>query len=91
MQLIFVTDIGESYTLDVDPNMEMENIMALLEAEVREGAKLPPAYAESCQTVDIVDLLSLVYQSRNRVSPTMDENFLNPRSRSRKSGCASMP
>lgn len=36
MQLIFVTDIGESYTLDVDPNMEMENIMALLEAEVRE-------------------------------------------------------
>jgi hypothetical protein len=39
MQLIFVTDIGESYTLDVDPNMEMENIMALLEAEVSKPSR----------------------------------------------------
>jgi DNA damage-inducible protein 1 len=34
MQITFVTDIGESYALEIDPNMEMENIMALLEAEV---------------------------------------------------------
>jgi hypothetical protein len=88
MQLIFVTDIGESYTLDVDPNMEMENIMALLEAEVREQARSPPGFHRAADTVD---LPSLVYQYRNRASPTMDENFLNPRSRSRKSGCASMP
>jgi len=88
MQLIFVTDIGESYTLDVDPNMEMENIMALLEVEVREQAKSPP---ESHRTVDTVDLPSLVYQFRSRASPTMDENFLSLRSRSRRSGCASMP
>ena len=86
MQLIFVTDIGESYTLDVDPNMEMENIMALLEAEVREQARSPPGIYQTADT-----LPSLVYQYRSRASPTMDENFLNPRSRSRKSGCASMP
>ena len=88
MQLIFVTDIGESYTLDVDPNMEMENIMALLEAEVSEQARSPP---ECSRNADTVDLLSLVYQYRSRVSPMMDENFLNPKSRSRKSGCGSMP
>ena len=52
MHLIFVTDIGESYTLDVDPNMEMENIMALLEAEVREQARS----LECFRTVDTVDL-----------------------------------
>lgn len=34
MQITFVTDVGESYSLEIDPNMEMENIMALLEAEV---------------------------------------------------------
>ncbi len=34
MQITFVTDVGESYALEIDPNMEMENIMALLEAEV---------------------------------------------------------
>ena len=34
MLITFVTDIGESYGLEIDPNMEMENIMALLEAEV---------------------------------------------------------
>lgn len=34
MRITFVTDVGESYALEIDPNMEMENIMALLEAEV---------------------------------------------------------
>jgi hypothetical protein len=53
MQLIFVTDIGESYTLDVDSNMEMENIMALLEAEVREPAKSPPTYAQFYQPLTL--------------------------------------
>lgn len=33
MQITFVTDVGEAYPLEIDPNMEMENIMALLEAE----------------------------------------------------------
>lgn len=34
MQLTFITDVGHSYTIEVDPQMELENIMALLEAEV---------------------------------------------------------
>jgi hypothetical protein len=34
MQITFVTDIGEAFSLELDPNMEMENVMALLEAEV---------------------------------------------------------
>jgi hypothetical protein len=37
MQITFVTDVGESYVLEIDPNMELENIMALLEADVSAG------------------------------------------------------
>ncbi|KAG1892095.1 hypothetical protein F4604DRAFT_7407 [Suillus subluteus] len=33
MQLTFVTDLGQSYAVDIDPDMELENVMALLEAE----------------------------------------------------------
>lgn len=36
MQLTFVTDLGQSYAVDIDPDMELENVMALLEAEVRQ-------------------------------------------------------
>lgn len=34
MELTFVNDLGQSFVLDIDPNMELENVMALLEAEV---------------------------------------------------------
>lgn len=34
MQLTFVTDLGATYTIEIDPKMEFENVMALLEAEV---------------------------------------------------------
>jgi len=37
MQLTFVTDLGQSYAVDIDPDMELENVMALLEAEVRQA------------------------------------------------------
>jgi len=33
MQITFVTDMGESYPVEIDSQMEIENIMALLEAE----------------------------------------------------------
>jgi len=29
-----VTDLGQSFVVDIDPTMELENVMALLEAEV---------------------------------------------------------
>jgi hypothetical protein len=34
MQLTFVNDLGQTYSVDIDPDMELENVMALLEAEV---------------------------------------------------------
>lgn len=35
MELTFFTELGESYAVEIDENMELENVMALLEAEVR--------------------------------------------------------
>jgi len=34
MELTFLTDIGETFVLEIDPSMELENVMALLESEV---------------------------------------------------------
>lgn len=34
MELTFVTDLGETFVVEIDPSMELENVMALLEAEV---------------------------------------------------------
>jgi len=33
MRLTFVNDLGQTYIVDIDPDMELENVMALLEAE----------------------------------------------------------
>ncbi|KAI0314797.1 aspartyl protease-domain-containing protein [Amylostereum chailletii] len=33
MQLTFVTDLGQPFVVEIDPTMELENVMALLEAE----------------------------------------------------------
>ncbi|KAF8956717.1 aspartyl protease-domain-containing protein [Flammula alnicola] len=33
MELTFVTDLGQTFVVEIDPNMELENVMALLEAE----------------------------------------------------------
>ena len=37
MELTFVNDLGQSFVVEIDPNMELENVMALLEAEVRQA------------------------------------------------------
>jgi hypothetical protein len=34
MQLTFVNDLGQPTVIEIDPQMELENVMALLEAEV---------------------------------------------------------
>jgi DNA damage-inducible protein 1 len=34
MRLTFVNDLGQTFAVEIDPNMELENVMALLEAEV---------------------------------------------------------
>ncbi|KAI0268227.1 hypothetical protein BC834DRAFT_682250 [Gloeopeniophorella convolvens] len=33
MRLTFVNDLGQSFVVEIDPDMELENVMALLEAE----------------------------------------------------------
>ncbi|KAG6916483.1 hypothetical protein DXG01_006677 [Tephrocybe rancida] len=33
MELTFITDLGHPFVVEIDPNMELENVMALLEAE----------------------------------------------------------
>jgi len=33
MELTFVNDFGQTFVIEIDPNMELENVMALLEAE----------------------------------------------------------
>ncbi|KAG6854471.1 hypothetical protein C0991_006550 [Blastosporella zonata] len=33
MELTFVTNLGQPFVVEIDPNMELENVMALLEAE----------------------------------------------------------
>jgi len=43
MQLTFVTDLGQSYAVDIDPDMELENVMALLEAEVSQYSPYLPS------------------------------------------------
>ena len=37
MELTFVNDFGQSFVVEIDPNMELENVMALLEAEASLG------------------------------------------------------
>lgn len=34
MHLTFVTDLGQSFGIEIDAGMELENVMAWLEAEV---------------------------------------------------------
>ena len=40
MELTFVNDFGQSFVVEIDPNMELENVMALLEAEASGSMKL---------------------------------------------------
>ena len=35
MELTFVTDLGHTFVVEIDPNMELGTVMVLLEAEVR--------------------------------------------------------
>ena len=36
MELTFMTDLGQTFVVEIDPEMELENVMALLEAEVQD-------------------------------------------------------
>jgi hypothetical protein len=68
MRLTFVNDLGQTFGVEIDPNMELENVMALLEAEVSD----PTLTAQTVQAHTSGD--SPAFLSENRVYHTMDEN-----------------
>jgi hypothetical protein len=63
MELTFVTDLGESYAVEIDPNMELENVMALLEAEVSD---ILPTPTRSYRRLNIIIASSQVSQLLSR-------------------------
>jgi hypothetical protein len=63
MELTFLNDLGQSFVVEIDSNMELENVMALLEAEVSgEGLSLKDPAEENLL------LFSLVSPWANKVS-----------------------
>ncbi len=70
MRLTFVSDLGQTYTVEIDPKMELENVMALLEAEVSDSRiiNVSPKLMMSFLVI------SPVSRSLNRVSRTMAGN-----------------
>ena len=69
MRLTFVTDLGQTYTVEIDPKMELENVMALLEAEVSDSRIMNVSPKLRSFLV-----ISPVSQSLNKVSHTMAGN-----------------
>lgn len=65
MKLTFVTDLGQSFVVEIDPDMELENVMALLEAEVRTLFVSEPLHQNSTRFV--FSLCSQGSLSPNRV------------------------
>jgi hypothetical protein len=67
MELTFVTDIGQTFVVDIDPSMELENVMALLEAEVRTRSFsfLPGSSLISVMMMDLC-ICSVAYQRLSR-------------------------
>lgn len=68
MRLTFVTDLGQTYIVEIDPKMELENVMALLEAEVSDSRimNVSPKLRSF--------LVSPASRSLNRASRTMAGN-----------------
>ena len=60
MELTFLTDLGHSYVVEIDPNMELENVMALVEAEV--------SWEYVAQITDLTTV-SLPFRLQNKASP----------------------
>lgn len=46
MQLTFVNDKGQTYVIEVDPEMKLEDIMALLEVEARPFSSTVRSYTD---------------------------------------------
>ncbi|KDQ08230.1 hypothetical protein BOTBODRAFT_569995 [Botryobasidium botryosum FD-172 SS1] len=80
MRITFVTDLGQTYTIEIDPQMELENIMALLEAEVYNPFYCIPTCASGSSS--LTDrTYSLVFQLPTKVFPSKEESSAIPRPR----------
>jgi hypothetical protein len=75
MELTFVTDIGQTFVVDIDPSMELENVMALLEAEVRtRSLSFLPGSSLTLVTMTMINLgfCSVVYLRPSKAFHTMN-------------------
>jgi hypothetical protein len=77
MRLLFVTDTGDTYNIEVDPQMEVENLMALLEAEVSPSITITARNRRYADT-----LRRAAFPSRNRASTSKAGTLTTPRKRS---------
>lgn len=91
MELTFITELGESYVIEIDENMELENVMALLEAEVSSSSRICSlvrycwilVVLEFVRAQLIVDPLpfgrSLEFQWPNKAFRMKEETFRTPK------------
>jgi len=68
MELTFVTDLGNTFVVEIDANMELGNVMVLLEAEVSF------TFNKHSSRFSDVDFGSPQYLSVNRAYPMKDES-----------------
>ena len=66
MRLTFVNDFGQTYSVDIDPDMELENVMALLEAEVSCPLRdwTVRSHASPCNSQEFL-LMSRIFHTRD--------------------------
>ena len=64
MELTFATELGQTFSVEIDPQMELENVMALLEAEVG-----PLSFPQMCGSIKGV-WCSPAFQLQNKASLT---------------------
>lgn len=67
MELTFVNDFGQSFVVEIDPNMELENVMALLEAEASRKLSLCALIVAMYSCHDFA-MHSQIFQLVNRAS-----------------------
>lgn len=81
MELTFVNDLGQSFVVEIDPNMELENVMALLEAEVS-GEHTPIARC----TQEIVPILQSGIPVNEQSISHEGRDLSNPKATMRECG-----
>jgi DNA damage-inducible protein 1 len=74
MELTFMTDLGQTFVVEIDPNMELENVMALLEAEVNQPFTILASGILNPRSFFIIFLDSRQYLLTNKAYPMKGES-----------------